>query len=76
MQTITISTTYTLKWQIKGLDHYKVSVCGKVFNSQRNREIKKVLNGSSVGFWIAKDFLTLKELSTKLEKIPETICPF
>ena len=76
METITISTTYSLKYQIKGHEYYKVSPCGKVFNCKRGKQIKRVLNGGSVGYWIADKFYTLKQLRTKLEIIKCTKLPF
>lgn len=74
MKTITISTTYTLKWYIN--DTYKVSTCGNVFNTKRGIKIKRVLNGGSVGYWIGKDFVTLKELRSRLKKIEDIEIPF
>jgi len=76
MKTITISITYSLKWQIKGFENYKVSPCGKIFNMLRNKEVKRVRNGGSIGFWIKDNFFTLSELRKKLELIKETDCPF
>lgn len=74
MKTITISTTYTLKWYIN--DTYKVSTCGNVFNTKRGIKIKRVLNGGSVGYWIGKEFVTLKELRSRLNKIEDIEIPF
>lgn len=74
METISISTTYTLKWYIN--DTYKVSTCGNVFNVKRGVKLKRVLNGGSVGYWIGKEFVTLKELRTRLKKIEKTKLPF
>ncbi len=76
MLKIIISNTYTLKWKIKGYDNYKVSTCGKIFNCQRRKQIKRVLNGGSVGFWIKGKFFTLKQLREKLELIKHSDCPF
>ena len=71
-----ISVSYNLKWQIKNRPYYKWSECGKLFNTQTGRQIKKVLNGGSIGYWIAGEFITLKNLRPKLEKIPIEILPF
>lgn len=74
MEKITISTTYTLKWYIN--DTYKVSICGNVFNTKRGIKLKRVLNGGSVGYWIGKEFVTLKELRKRLNKIETVKIPF
>ncbi len=72
----TLSTNYDLKWQIKNAENYKVSKCGRVINTLTGKEIKKTLNGNSVGFWIKRDFIPIKELRQRLEKIPNIECPF
>jgi len=69
MLTITISTTYYLKFQIKGNENYRVSPCGKVFNCKRNKQVKKIVIGSTSGFCISGKFYSLKKLRTMLEKI-------
>lgn len=40
------------------------------------REIKKTVNGYSVGYWINKKFWTLRNLKKHLVKIEKEICPF
>lgn len=72
----TISITYTLKWQHKEYNHYKWSKCGKLFNMQTGRIIRKVVNGRSVGYWVKGKFVTLKRLRNQLEKIPKNNLPF
>ena len=76
METITISKTYKLKWQITGYENYKVSPCGKIFNVKSGKEIKRTLNGSTVGFWIKDKFFTLEKLRKLLIKIEYSDCPF
>jgi len=76
MEKITISTTYDLKWQINGHENYCISPCGKIFNIQRGTQIKRTLNGGSVGYWIGKKFYTLKELRSQLTIIENTKTPF
>ena len=67
----TISVTYVLEWQLKFATHYKITKCGKVFNMRTGRQIKKVLNNRSLGFWIESNFYSLKTLRRNLEKIPK-----
>lgn len=76
METITISKTYKLVWEISGYEIYKVSKCGKIFNTKSGKEIKKILNGSTVGFWIKDKFFTLEKLRKLLVKIKHSDCPF
>ena len=72
----TISISYDLKWRYKKAHHYQWTTCGKLINTRTNKVIKKVVNGRSVGYWIAGNFTTLKNLRTKLELIPKDECPF
>jgi hypothetical protein len=71
----TISVNYHLKWQLKTDTKYKWSVCGKLFNTQTGRMKKKVLNGSSIGYWIGRDFITLDNLRKDLQLIPKQSIP-
>jgi len=73
----TISIKYSLIWQIKFAPHYKWSACKKLFNVRTGRQVKKVLNGGSVGYWIAGKFYSLKKLKELklVEKITTTKIP-
>ena len=72
-----LSINYDLKWQHKMHTHYKWSNCGKLFNTQTGRQLKKTVNGRSVGYWIKGRFITLTILRNSLELIPKThACPF
>ena len=71
-----ISISYTLKWQLKTDNKYKWSTCGKLFNVQRNKMKKKVVNGGSIGYWIGTTFFTLDKLLNDLELIPKEKIPF
>ena len=70
-----ISVTYDLKWQYNKHTYYKWSKCGKLFNTRTGREIKKVVNSRSVGYWIKSKFITLTNLKGNLELIPKEL-PF
>jgi len=72
----TISVSYTLKWQVKFAPEYKWTSCKRLFNAKTGREIKKTICGGSIGYWIRREFFTLKELSKKVELIPKTKNPF
>ncbi len=71
-----ISIRYTLKWRLKNDHKYQWSKCGKLFNVQRGRLKKKVVNGGSIGYWIGKEFYTLNNLRNNLELIPKYKLPF
>jgi len=71
-----LSTTYTLKWQLKTANEYKFSECGKCINVKRGREIKQVINGRCIGYCIRGRFQSLTSLRKQLEKIPDIECPF
>jgi len=70
---ITVSKTYNLKYQLSFATQYKLSECGKMFNAQRNKEIKKVLCGGSIGYCIKGKFMSVTLLQNSLEFIPEEI---
>ena len=40
------------------------------------KQIKKTLNGGSVGYWIASKFYTLNALKSQVELIPKEQTPF
>lgn len=72
----TISTTYALKYQCKFAPQYKWSKCKKLFNTRTGKQIKKTLNGGSIGYWIASNFYTVKKLKTEIELIEDIKTPF
>jgi len=66
-----------LRWQIIGNEDYKWSSCKKLINTKTDREIKKTINGGSIGYWIGKDFISINKLKNKIELIPKKeYCPF
>jgi hypothetical protein len=72
----THTKTYELRWRIKNFPHYAWSEDKHLFNTKTGREIRKVINGGSIGYWIAGDFITLTKLRPLLERIPKEILPF
>lgn len=73
---ITISNTYSLVWQISDAENYKFTKDGKCFNAKRNKELKRVIVGGSIGYCINGKFQSLTKLRSKLIKIKESDCPF
>ena len=73
---ILISNSYVLNWELKDYPNYKFSECGKCFNTKTNREIKKILNGRSIGYCIKGRFKSLSTLRKQLVKIKDIECPF
>jgi hypothetical protein len=71
-----ISVTYALKWRLRYNHKYQWSVCGKLFNVNTGKEKKKSFNNGSIGYWINRSFITLKNLRKELELIPKEKCPF
>lgn len=71
-----VSISYTLIYQFKEARNYKVTKCLKVFNTKTNRQIKRVYNSGSVGYWIKGKFIILNKNSKHLELIPKTKTPF
>ena len=71
-----ISVNYALKFQVKFATHYKWTECKRLFNCKTGREIKKTLNGGSIGYWIQGKFITLANLAKEVELIPKQEMPF
>lgn len=72
-----ISKNYDLKWQITFAKNYQFSECKKLFNIKTRREIKKVVNGGSIGYCINGKFYSVTFLRSHIEKIPKKeYCPF
>ena len=70
-----ISISYPLKYQFKIDPKYKVTKCGKVFNTRTNRQIKRAYNSGSIGYWIGKKFIILNQ-GSPLELIPKVKTQF
>lgn len=64
----TVSVTYRLKWRLKSDSKYQWSECGKLFNVNTGLIKKKVVNGSSIGYWIGRKFVTLDNLRKEIGK--------
>jgi len=73
---ITASNSYVLKYELSFAPQYKWSECGKCFNVKTGREIKKTLNGRSIGYCINGKFKSLSTLRKQLVKIEGVKCPF
>jgi len=71
-----ISINYVLKWRLKYDHKYQWSVCGKLFNVKTGRQKKKSFNNGSIGYWMGRNFITLKNLRKDLELIPKEKVPF
>lgn len=73
---ISVTSSYHLKYQLKGIPGYAFADNKKLYNLQRQTEVKKTLIGYTVGFWIKGKFYSLKALKPLLEKYQEDDCPF
>lgn len=71
-----ITVTYALIYQFKDANEYKVSKCGKIFNTKTNKQIKRVVNSRCVGYWIKGSFIPLSSKKQHLEKITTFKTPF
>jgi group I intron endonuclease len=63
--------SYDLKWQLKDNPNYKITKCKKVVNTNRNKIVKCVLNGGSIGWWIGGKFIAKSKMNNHLEIIPK-----
>jgi hypothetical protein len=65
---IVITVPYTLVWTLDFDDNYGWTKCGKCFNIKRQKELKQVTQGGSIGYNIRGKFYTLKKLKKHLTK--------
>ncbi len=72
---ICITSTYNSKWQIKGMPEYQFAK-KKLFNAKRNREVKKVLKGYTVGYNLRGKFYSLNAIKKMVVRIGDKDCPF
>ena len=72
----TITQSIAFKWKLDFNSDYQWTNSGKLYNTKTMREIKKTVNGYSVGYWIGKRFWTLPNLRKHLVKIENEFCIF
>ncbi len=72
----TLSTNYTLKWQIKFANNYQFTSCKKLINLKRGKVVKKCVNGGCVGYCINGKFYSTTYLKLQIELIDKIITPF
>lgn len=70
----TITKSIIFKWNL--LDRYGVTSDGKIYNRQTMRQIKRTVNGYTVGYWLNGKFYTPARINTLAEKITKQYCPF
>jgi len=75
-QMTTVTKSITFKWKLSFNDNYQWSNENKLYNVKTMREIKKTVNGYSIGYWINKKFYTLENLRKQLVKIEKLDYPF
>lgn len=71
MKTITVSYTYNVKGFIN--DSYVLTECGKVINIKLGKEVKPVLRGSKVMYWIYGIFKDKNNFKLNTNRVE---CPF
>ena len=71
-----VQVNFTVKWQFKEFDYYKISTCKKVINCRTGKIIKCTKNGGSVGYFIAGKFFKKSDINKYIEIIPKNNCPF
>jgi len=71
-----IQVNFTVKWQLKECNHYKISTCKKVINCQTGKIIKCTKNGGSIGYFISGKFYKKSDINNYIELIPKQKTPF
>lgn len=73
---ITISKTYTIKYEVSFAPEYKFLSNNECYNSKTGRILRKVLNSSCIGYIIRGKFVSLTKLRSNLIKPNDVDCPF
>jgi hypothetical protein len=76
MLKITITTTYSIKWQFKDEPDYVITACRKVVNRKRGTVLKQVKSGGSIGYYIKGIFVNKNEINSKVKLIENKPTPF
>ncbi len=71
-----VSVSYTYEYVLDFAPEYKFTTCKKCVNAKTNRQIKKVLVGGCLGYWINRKFYTLNKLRKHLVKEEKQKTPF
>lgn len=71
-----IQFDYNLKWVFKEYPHYAITSCKKVINIHRGKIVKKVVNGGSIGWWVAGSFIPQSKINNFVELIKKEKLPF
>jgi len=71
-----VQVNFTVKWQFKDHNNYKITTCKKVINCQTGKIIKCTKNGGSVGYFIASKFYKKSDINNHIELIPKPKTPF
>lgn len=72
------SITYTIeiKWRIKGFENYGFGSDRNLYNLKTNRKMKQCYNSGSIGYWLGKEFKTIKVLKELVFKPKKVKLPF
>lgn len=60
---------FNFEYELKNNSNYKYTASGILVNTKTGNVIRKVLNGSSIGYWIGKNFYSVNTLRKELIKI-------
>ena len=63
-------------WHIIGVEHYGFGSDNCLYNLKTSRQKKQCYKDGSIGYWIGKDFYSLKKLKKLLFKPKKSYCPF
>ena len=79
MTNVRILKDYHLKWRFKEYPYIKISddKYRTIINTKNGKIIKKSVCSSSIGYWINRKFVLIKNINNMVELIPKVeICPF
>lgn len=71
-----ITIEIDIVWDIKNIEGYAFGTDKKLYNLKRGVAKKQCCNNGSIGYWINRQFYTLKALKPLLYKKTKTFCPF
>lgn len=68
MNSLTINYAIEITFYIKGYKQYAFGKDKNLYNIRTNRRIKQSYNNRCLGYWLGKDFYSLKKLRGMLVK--------
>jgi len=73
---IRVSKEYDLIWEFVECPYYQISRCRRIFNTRTGKQLKRCLNGGSIGYWVAGRWVGESTVNQHVRKIQDIEVPF